>query len=520
MYQALLTRRYLLSKVMPLLASLGVMLCAGVVLVTWSVMGGFLTMLINTGRTMTGDVVIRWPGVGFAHYDELIGRLEKDPMVAAASPAIEAFGMISLPDGSTKGVMIRGVDGPSYARVTRYADILWWRPIDRPLPKDTGRDDPRLGPLGGTTWQQVLDQGLSLTRPGADGPEAAAVPGVHVTGMNRRRAAGYYIPRVVTRKRADGLLEDVEMFMPRDGRVTITVLPVDSQGRPREAYSRILPIANEFQSGVFDYDANVVLVNLSAAQHMLKMNEGMRLADAPAPPGGERPAGEGFADGGQPPSLEKDPARVTDVLVRGAGEMRSPQEARALRARVQAIYTAFAHEHPGEVPHEMDVLVLTWEDQNATFINAVRNEISLLLVLFCFLSVTVVFLVIAIFWSMVREKTMDIGVLRAVGASRAGVAGLWVGYGLAIGVVGSSLGLGLAYLIVLNINPIHEWLGEALGIVIWDPQVYYFSKIPSEVDPLHAAVVFAGGVLSCVVGALVPAARAAMMDPVRALRNE
>ena len=60
-YQALLTRRYLFSKVMPLLAALAVMLCTAMVLIVWSVMGGFLTMLLASGRTLQSDVTITWP---------------------------------------------------------------------------------------------------------------------------------------------------------------------------------------------------------------------------------------------------------------------------------------------------------------------------------------------------------------------------------------------------------------------------------------------------------------------------
>ena len=163
MYQVLLTRRYLFSKVMPLLASLGVMLCSAVVLVTWSVMGGFLVMLINTGRTMAGDVVVRWPGTGIPHYEDLIKRLEAEASVEAAAPVIEAFGMISPPDGSTEGVVIRGVD-ERFAKVTRYSEIIWWRKPEAALPKDTERRDPRLGEISGTTWDELYEQGLKLQR--------------------------------------------------------------------------------------------------------------------------------------------------------------------------------------------------------------------------------------------------------------------------------------------------------------------------------------------------------------------
>ena len=100
------------------------------------------------------------------------------------------------------------------------------------------------------------------------------------------------------------------------------------------------------------------------------------------------------------------------------------------------------------------------------------------------------------------------------------MAWLFLRYGLTLGVTGSALGLGLAYLIVTNINAIHDWMGRALGVEIWSPETYYFTEIPNDVDPVHAGIVFAGGILFSAVGALAPALRAAMMDPVRALRFE
>jgi len=77
-----------------------------------------------------------------------------------------------------------------------------------------------------------------------------------------------------------------------------------------------------------------------------------------------------------------------------------------------------------------------------------------------------------------------------------------------------------AYLVVHNINPIHDWIGRQFGLVIWDPAIYYFFVIPNKVDPSKAAMVFSGAMISSVLGALVPALRAAYMDPVKALRFE
>lgn len=512
MYHSLLTRRYLLSKIMPLLAAAAVALCTAMVLVTWSVMGGFLVMLIGSGRTLTGDVVLGWPGTGFAHYEELCDRIEADPEVKAAAPMIETFGMLQVPGGKAQGVLIRGVDR-RYADVSDYDAILWWRPLEKALRKDKARRDPRLS--GSEMWPRLLENGRNLTRPNAKTGEIepAVVPGIQVTGLTYREPEGYFIPDQVMSTTASGEREWTDVFLPRDGRVTLTVFPLDSQGRPYEPVSWQYPVANEFHSGLFDADERIVFANFEAVQKLLRM-QAKAARPAPTQP---TPGGESFAT----PTLEAkaEPARATHVVVRGKGNLDSAG-ATQLKLRIARIYDDFAKAHPGEVPNAMRIDLLTWEDLNRSFIDAVKNEISLLLFLFSLISLTAVVLVLAIFWSMVREKEQDIGVLRAIGASASGVAWLWVRYGLAIGLVGGLLGLGLSYALVNNINDIHDWLGRALGIVIWNPRTYYFSKIPDHVDPLHAAIVFTGGIVSCGVGALVPAVRAARMSPVKALRNE
>ena len=164
--------------------------------------------------------------------------------------------------------------------------------------------------------------------------------------------------------------------------------------------------------------------------------------------------------------------------------------------------------------------VKTWEDLNRTMISAVKKETGLVLFIFGIVSFTTVFLVLAIFWSMASEKTKDIGILRALGASTPGIAWLWIRYGAAIGIVGSVLGTAMGYWIVSDINAIHDWIGRTTGLVIWDPQQYYFIEIPSDVDPQKALIVFVVGVLTCVLGALLPAWHSARMDPVKALRFE
>jgi len=517
---------------MPLLASLAVMLCTAMVLVVWSVMGGFLATFVNQGRTLVGDVIIAWPNVGFAHYEDLIARLEKDPEIEAAAPIIETFGMIGLPDDRRETVRMIGIDGSRYARVTTYADTVYWKPLDKPLPGDTQSADWRVKAEERDIYERMFRNAMTMRTDRTSNELAAArdpakrgaskpgvVLGIMMSGFNARNPAGFFEPRQRSKLLPDGKTEWVESILPVEDNVTVSVLSMDSQGRPTDWVSRSFPVVNEFHTGLFEVDNRTVLMDLGTLQQMLKMDAAKRIKTDPKQAAQITIGPDGRETFAKPATVGESPARVTTVLVRGKGDAGSARLAQ-LADRVTNVYDQFARDHKGEVPDSGRIRILTWEDQNATMIMAVKKETALVLSLFSFISLTAVFLVLAIFWSMVSEKTREIGVLRSLGASRAGITWLWVRYGLAIGVLGAALGLGVSYLIISNINPIHEWMGMAMGIQIWDPRIYYFTTIPTDLNTVKAALVCTGGVLSSVLGALWPALRAARMDPVKALRFE
>lgn len=528
MYQALLTRRYLLSHVMPLLSALAVALCTAMVLVVWSVMGGFLNLLLDSGKSMIGDVSITWPVVGIARYETLIDRLKNDPLVADATPTIETLGLLSLPSGDTKTVQVFGVEPAGYHAVTGYYDRLWWKvlapaatsppvtnapapPTSDAEPSADHAEQPKAVDIRSQypeTMAQADEAGRSLRErdPQTGMERPAIVLGLEVSRPNNERT-----PEGFIRPRYD--------FMP-SREVTLQVMPLSRRGVPIRPEARTLPVANEFRTGLYEADANWVIVPLAELQRMLMLDQAERTVEDETGVARVEIDSEGRERFVRPTKVVVEPARATTILIRAAPGV----AADALNERCKQLYESFYADFSAStrLPDPDRILIYTWENKPglSDFIAAVKKETALVLVLFGFISSTAVFLVFAIFWSMISEKTKDIGVLRAIGASRLGVAWLFLRYGLLIGVVGSLTGGALAFLIVHNINPIHEWMGHALGITVWDPKIYYFSEIPNRVEPSKALIVLSFGVLSSALGALIPAARAAFMDPVRALRFE
>lgn len=525
MYQALLTRVYLTSKVMPLLAALAVALCSTMVLVVWSVMGGFLGMLLNQGRGMMGDVSFTWPTTGFAHYEQFIARLEADgSKVAAATPLIDTLAMATMPDNKVVGVKVLGIDPRTYSKVVDFDSSIWWRPLTEPMATDKERKDPRLDPQAHPRLARALDEARALARLPQD-PGAAVVPGaivgIELTGYSQRdrTGAGFYgINSGLVRPTADGGVMNVGGFAG-DQTLTLRVVPFDASGREVALVPAVFPIVNEFRVGLHFVDSNQVFVDLTKLQRMLKMDAGTVVSSEQQTDDLMNPVTPRAGSG---PKIRASPPRVTTVLVRAAPGV-SPD---ALRAHVLEVYREFARDFPLDVPRpeiveqNKDLLVRTWEMQNATLVGAVKKETALVLLLLWLISLVASFLILAIFWAMISEKTKDIGTLRAIGASGPGIAGIWIGFGLILGLVGAVVGVALAWVIVTNINPIHEWLGSALGIYVWDPKVYYFTTIPNTVDPQRALIVGLAGVGFALLGAIIPAIRAAAMKPVTALRFE
>ena len=162
----------------------------------------------------------------------------------------------------------------------------------------------------------------------------------------------------------------------------------------------------------------------------------------------------------------------------------------------------------------------TWRDKQGPLLAAVDMEMAVLNILLFLIIAVAGFGILAIFFMIVVEKTRDIGILKSLGAQASGIAGIFLGYGLFLGLVGAGAGLALGLAISLNINTIRAGVEWCTGERVFDPSIYYFFHIPTIVDPTTVTWIVAGAVGIAVASSVLPALRAARLHPVEALRHE
>lgn len=164
--------------------------------------------------------------------------------------------------------------------------------------------------------------------------------------------------------------------------------------------------------------------------------------------------------------------------------------------------------------------VSTWREKQGAILAAVAMETAILNVLLFLIIAVAGFGILAIFFMIVVEKTRDIGILRSLGAPGTGVMGIFLGYGLSLGVVGSGVGTVVGLLFVRYINEIADVLGAITGRRVFDPSIYFFYSIPTLVDPWTLFSIVGGALLIAVGASVLPAVHAAKLHPVEALRYE
>ncbi len=162
--------------------------------------------------------------------------------------------------------------------------------------------------------------------------------------------------------------------------------------------------------------------------------------------------------------------------------------------------------------------LVPWQQTNSSFFEALQVERNVM-----FLILTLIILVAALnivsgLIMLVKDKSGDIAILRTMGASRGAVMRVFLIAGASIGVIGTLLGFAIGVVFCANIESIRQGLSRLTGTTLFDPTIYFLSKMPAEMDTGEVTAVVVMALTLTFLATLYPSWRAAKLDPVEALR--
>jgi lipoprotein-releasing system permease protein len=519
MYKLFLCLRYLRTRWIALASVVSVTLGVATLIVVNSVMGGFATEMRDRVKGLLSDLVIEGFGLGGFEDPELVMNHVQEELgdkIEAMTPIVETPGFLILTlygQEFTELVQVYGIDMASYGHVCKFFEYIYDEPLRKrasfevtadllrrrdfglyaelargnlaaaepdvathaespsSLPVTLGEpEEPE--PIGSQAIEadmQPAPPRRHLANPftsNAERPQIRSSDSLLTPNQEPKRERGIVIPYLLATTRHEH--KDRELVRPGD-QVRLA-LPHTSLSRVKiEARQEVFTTVGRFKSGMSEYDQSHCYVDIKDLQELRGM-----------------------------------PNRANAIYIKLKDYGDAPQVAERLRAMFPP-------------PHFQ---IRTWEQKQGQLLSAVQVEQSILNIMLFMIIAVAGFGILAIFYMIVIEKMRDIGILKSLGATDGGVMNVFLGYGLALGIVGSGLGMVIGLLIVIYLDQIEAWLSWLSGRSLFDRDLYYFDRIPTEIDPLNIAWIVLGSLLIAVGSSVLPALRAAALRPVQSLRYE
>jgi len=161
-----------------------------------------------------------------------------------------------------------------------------------------------------------------------------------------------------------------------------------------------------------------------------------------------------------------------------------------------------------------------WTEENADILNALKVEKNVMFFTLFFIMIVAAFGIMNSQITFVVQKTREIGMLKALGATVSQVVSLFLGQCLLVGLTGVSCGFGLGMLALHYRNEFLHFMRRATGLELFPDSIYSFSELPAMIVPGDVTLICTSALVACLVAGLIPAWMAARLQPVEALRHE
>jgi lipoprotein-releasing system permease protein len=393
--------------------------------------------------------------LGNMAWDDLLDKVRLVPGVVAATPVVTGEAMASS-QSNTAGVLIKGIEPDSIGSVidlVKNIEVGKFEYLSDPsLIGEMGEDEPIWIGRGGHRYLKGPRGREGLDKSSKPSKSGAALDADVLDALRDEQDE---LPTVVLGRE---LAKTLHVYV---GDEITLVSPVGDLGpmgiMPR---ARKFRVAAVFYSGMYEYDSSHAYMTLPAAQAFLDR-----------------------------------PGTINQIEVRVEREDNST----VIRDRL------------AQTLADQGLRIRDWKEMNKGLFSALELE---KIVTFIILSIAIVvgsFCIICTLLLMVTEKSKEIAILKATGASDVGILKIFMTEGLIIGGIGTVLGVVTGLVLCLGLL----WFGVRL-----DPDVYYVDRLPINVDPIDYLVVAACSLGITILATIYPAVAASRLRPVEGIRYE
>jgi lipoprotein-releasing system permease protein len=224
-------------------------------------------------------------------------------------------------------------------------------------------------------------------------------------------------------------------------------------------------VGSVFHSGIYEFDSNFVLINAESSPDLLK---------------------------------KQGPNKNIEL------KLNNPDQAQKVK----------------DLLEENKFKVFSWIDNNKTFYDALLVERNVMFIILTLIIIVAAFNIVSGLTILVKNKTKEIGILKTIGFSSLSINKIFFITGSFIGAAGTLFGVVLGVLFSYNIESVRIFLSNVLNIEIFPAEIYFLSKMPSEINIPTILTISAIALAITFLSSIIPSIKASKINPIQSLKYD